>query len=207
MKISVATLALASASIVKREDRALDEERRYKQLTAMMTHYNPDFDERKYWAYGCNCMILGDRPMSDPGHGPPVDALDTVCKKYKDCVKCARMTHGDTCYPENIKYKYKISGNDVVCKDSANTCDRSLCECDAMLAKQHVGVKGVFDPEFHHFWSVAGWDPKNDPNQCVSQPGNSDPQCCGGEVDAFQLYNANRYQCCPDKTVKEIGSC
>ena len=117
MKISVATLALASASIVKREDRALDEERRYKQLTAMMTHYNPDFDERKYWAYGCNCMILGDRPMSDPGHGPPVDALDTVCKKYKDCVKCARMTHGDTCYPENIKVSFFAVATSVESKE------------------------------------------------------------------------------------------
>ena len=108
MKISVATLSLASASIVKREDRALDQEKRYNQLTAMMTHYNPDFDERKYWSYGCNCMILGDRPMSDPGHGPPVDALDTVCKKYKDCLKCARMRHGDSCIPEQVRVSCTI---------------------------------------------------------------------------------------------------
>ena len=32
---------------------------RYFQLKEMMIHYNPDFDERKYWAYGCNCLILG----------------------------------------------------------------------------------------------------------------------------------------------------
>ena len=56
----------------------------------MMDYFNDDFDERKYWAYGCNCLILGDRPMSDPGHGLPVDALDSVCKAYKDCVKCAK---------------------------------------------------------------------------------------------------------------------
>ena len=41
--------------------------------------------------------------MSDPGHGPPVDALDTVCKAYKDCLKCARMQHGDTCIGEFVK--------------------------------------------------------------------------------------------------------
>ena len=57
----------------------------------MMDYFNDDFDERKYWAYGCNCLILGDRPMSDPGHGLPVDALDSVCKAYKDCVKCAKV--------------------------------------------------------------------------------------------------------------------
>merc|ERR1712141_207489 len=71
--------------------------RRYFQLTEMMENYNADFDERQYWAYGCNCFILGDRPMSDPGHGPPVDSLDAVCKAYKDCVKCAKMEHGDAC--------------------------------------------------------------------------------------------------------------
>jgi len=35
------------------------EDRRYAQLKDMMKHYNSDFDERKYWAYGCNCLILG----------------------------------------------------------------------------------------------------------------------------------------------------
>ena len=64
--------------------------KRYFQLKEMMDFFNDDFDERKYWAYGCNCLILGDRPMSDPGHGLPVDALDSVCKAYKDCVKCAQ---------------------------------------------------------------------------------------------------------------------
>ena len=34
-------------------------ERRYNQLTDMMTFFNPSFDERRYWTYGCNCLILG----------------------------------------------------------------------------------------------------------------------------------------------------
>ena len=69
---------------------AQDQSKRYSQLVEMMGNYNAAFDERKYWTYGCNCLILGDRPMSDPGHGKPVDELDTVCKAYKDCLKCAR---------------------------------------------------------------------------------------------------------------------
>ena len=105
--MKLALFATVSASIVKREeDRNLDGEKRYFQLTDMMQHYNSEFDERKYWAYGCNCLILGDRPMSDPGHGPPVDALDSVCKRYKDCVKCAKMTHGDMCIGEFVKVRY-----------------------------------------------------------------------------------------------------
>lgn len=33
--------------------------RRYSDLLSIVYHYNPDFDERKYWAYGCNCLMLG----------------------------------------------------------------------------------------------------------------------------------------------------
>ena len=41
--------------------------KRYNQLIKMMENYNPNFDDKKYWTYGCNCLMLGDRPMSDPG--------------------------------------------------------------------------------------------------------------------------------------------
>merc|ERR1719411_1607657 len=127
------------------EDRVgEDDDRRYFQLADMMSHYNPSFDERKYWTYGCNCLILGDRPMSDPGHGRPVDALDTVCKAYKDCLKCARMTHGDTCIGEFVQYRYGYRQGEVACRDPANSCDRALCECDAQFAKAHNAVKDVF---------------------------------------------------------------
>ena len=68
MKFS--TLALVSSSLAQDMSevvRRQNNERRYAQLTEMMENYNSEFDERKYWAYGCNCLILGDRPMSDPG--------------------------------------------------------------------------------------------------------------------------------------------
>ena len=44
--------------------------------------------------------------MSDPGFGPPIDALDSVCKSYKDCNRCAIETFGDTCTGEQTKYSY-----------------------------------------------------------------------------------------------------
>ena len=108
-------LASVSASIVKRdvEEKTLDGEKRYKQLVDMMEHYNPDFDERKYWSYGCNCLNLGDRAMSDPGYGKPVDALDTVCRKYKDCVKCAKLEFGEMCIGEFVKVSYFEKVNDA----------------------------------------------------------------------------------------------
>ena len=60
MKYSGLLCALVSAEPHLRQVRqAPDAERRYNQLTDMMSFYNPDFDERKYWTYGCNCLILG----------------------------------------------------------------------------------------------------------------------------------------------------
>ena len=81
MKLSISNLAFStSASSVSRvrKAREIDEApRRYSQLTGQMNFYNNDFDERRYWTYGCHCLMLGDRPMSDMGKGAPVDALDS----------------------------------------------------------------------------------------------------------------------------------
>ena len=112
-------------------------ERRYDQLIDLMRFSNPDFDERKYFAYGCNCMFLGDRPMSEPGHGPAVDPLDGSCKAYKDCLKCAKMTYGNECIPEFHRYRYGLDEQGTMqCKEEANTCERALCECDMHFAKE-----------------------------------------------------------------------
>jgi hypothetical protein len=210
MKVSLLISTVASTAIVKRspdQEKVLDGEKRYFQLTDMMRHYNPSFDERKYWTYGCNCLILGDRPMSDPGHGPPVDALDTVCKAYKDCVKCARLTHGEQCIGEFVKYKYGYKNGAPICKDAAGTCGRSLCECDAMFAEQHVGAKDVFQNKYHMFWSTneggAMWDPENDPDACPHNGGGPyEPECCGGHDTPFVLFNSVNKKCCPNGKVK-----
>ena len=55
----------------------------------MMTYYNPSYNKIKHAAYGCNCNLLtGDRPMTQAGHGQPIDDLDGVCKKFKNCLQC-----------------------------------------------------------------------------------------------------------------------
>ena len=57
-----------SASILSLDGSGLRTvSRRYTDLLSIVLHYNPDFDQRKYWAYGCNCLMLGDRPMSESG--------------------------------------------------------------------------------------------------------------------------------------------
>ena len=76
--------------------------------------------------------------MSDPGFGKPVDALDNVCKAYKDCQTCVRMRHGDDCVGELVKYRWtkpKNNGSDIRCMDKADTCKRALCECDKQFGQ------------------------------------------------------------------------
>ena len=60
MKLSL----IASVSAFTTENRVSRDveekgEKRYWQLADMMNHYNPDFDERQYWTYGCHCFMLG----------------------------------------------------------------------------------------------------------------------------------------------------
>ena len=48
----------------------------------------------KYSTYGCNChFLVGDRPMSKPGYGQPIDELDQVCKDYKLGSKISLLVH------------------------------------------------------------------------------------------------------------------
>ena len=160
-------------------------------------------------------FFLGDRPMSDPGHGPPVDALDTVCKAYKDCLKCARMEHGDSCIGEFTRYRYGITNGEAVCRNRPNTCERALCECDAKFAREHVGQTGVFDEKYHMFWSTNNggtmWDPANDDAACPRGGGGVyDPQCCAPEdgTGPALLYNAASKACCADgRVVTDASQC
>ena len=47
--------------------------------------------------------------MSEQGKGAPVDELDAVCKRYKDCLKCASQKHGQDCLPEFVKYGLRMN--------------------------------------------------------------------------------------------------
>lgn len=125
---------------------------RYSQLMELMEFYTMEerFDADKYWNYGCNCMIHGDRPLSDMGTGPGVDRLDKKCREYKLCQQCARAQHGDMCIGEFVSYRRPrtttilnelgVEETHKVCRDSPDTCERALCECDLQFAKDHAKV-------------------------------------------------------------------
>lgn len=193
--------------------------RRYSQLLGLMEFYTQEesFDAAKYWNYGCNCMIHGDRPLSDMGTGPGVDRLDKKCREYKLCQQCARAQHGDMCIGEFITYRrprtktllndYGVEETHKVCRDSPNTCERSLCECDLQFAKDHAKVSRVaFNPAHHNMLYNANAQEISE--MCVrgAKDANSDRRCCGGVRNAARVYNnAHPQQFCCDDQVTETS--
>jgi len=138
--------------------------------------------------------------MSDPGKGQPVDSLDAVCKKYKDCQKCAREEFGDMCIGEFVQYSYGTQGGEKVCQGSPGTCDRKLCECDLQFAKDHVSQTSAYDAAKHLFYG-NGWNPDTD---CNHPTGSATPKCCGKDNGPSFIFNAAGTQCC---TNGELTDC
>ena len=113
--LSLTTIGLATATPYKEESyrvRRDDEKqltKRYFQLEdiseKVFSFNGRKWDDKKYWDYGCHCLLLGDRPMSEMGVGTPKDDLDKVCKKYKMCQKCVRDKHGDKCIGEAVSLR------------------------------------------------------------------------------------------------------
>jgi len=202
---TIAAGALVAVSVnAAPADKTLTGEKRYSQLIDMMMYHNSNFDERQYWTYGCNCLMLGDRPMSEQGKGAPVDQLDTVCKRYKDCLKCASMQYGETCLPEFVRYGVNMN-QAPKCKDAAGSCGRALCECDKLFAEEHVGAIHVYNSDYHRFYTTTGFDAETD---CPKGSGGLvDPQCCGTDDGAYFVYNAVSKDCCADGTIKPQGQC
>ena len=117
-------------------DRGDPESRRGNDLTKMIETLDPSFDKFSIFQYGCNCQFLmsGDRPMSHPGYGRPVDALDRICKEYRSCVKCLKDQHGEACIPEVTKYRWKVTNGEITSTNRPGSCERDTFECDLRLA-------------------------------------------------------------------------
>ena len=201
MKLSLLT-AVSAFTTEQRAIREAEEKdaKRYSQLEDMMIHYNSDFEAEKFWTYGCHCLMLSDRPMSQMHYGQPVDKLDTTCKAYKDCQRCVREKHDNNCIGEFVKYQYGTLGDQKYCKDKLDSCDRDLCECDLAFAKAHSLHYAEFRAEFHRFWG----DFDNEKECIKSGSGNPEMRCCQANdgSTAFKWYNNDIKQCCPNGEVK-----
>jgi len=230
MKVTLALIAAAQAAAPERPDDvwsnttvtatkrsggAIDAPRRYDDLEAIAVKYwkksgmtgKNKFDEKKYWAYGCHCFMLGDRAMSEMGHGAPTDALDNKCKAYKDCQKCVRAEHGDACIGEFVRYTWKYSSklNDFVSANDAGSCERELFECDVKFVKDSFEAKDSYSDDFHAFYTTTGFDAEED---CPSNGGTPvDHECCGGHDGPWYWIGLNKNQCCNGNVISANDQC
>jgi len=194
----------SGGATVSDEERS---ERRYADLKEMASKIfakagyrgKSKFDERKYWAYGCHCMLLGDRPMSEMGQGSPRDPLDNKCKAWKDCQKCVREKHGNDCIGEMIKYpkSYSSKKQEWVTVAKAGTCRRELFECDLQFAKDTLSVRDVWNEQYHAF-STFGFDNRDEDNCPKGGSAPIEHQCCGGHDRIYHWIGLNQKQCCAD---------
>ncbi|CAG5079698.1 Oidioi.mRNA.OKI2018_I69.PAR.g9327.t1.cds [Oikopleura dioica] len=205
-----------SFGLARTGDRGLPGSRRYADLEQMAkrTWKNAGFkkkdrfDSRKYWAYGCHCYLLGDRPLSEMGKGTPKDGLDSKCKRYKDCQKCAREEFGESCIGEFVQYTWKYSRKqgDFITRDAVGTCENALFQCDKQFVADTLAVKDIFDEQYHAFW--GNFD-NRDPDNCPSGGGGipAPHQCCGGDGFPYQWMNENRNKCCNNEVIGISDMC
>lgn len=188
----------ASKDIDEREDR------RYVDLAEMnYKHWQKngakgEWDERKFWGYGCHCFMVGDRPMTEMGHGIPVDNLDSSCRQWKECQMCVRQNHGDECIGEFVKYtwKYNAKKGFQILNDQG-TCARELGECDKKFVLDTFNNKGVYDEKNNYFY--GGFDRHDRDQSCP--PANGAVvvhECCGGFDKHWTWMGTNKNQCCKD---------
>jgi hypothetical protein len=112
--------------------------------------FRPNFDDTKYFSYGCHCLIRGDQ-LDHHGTGEPVDALDSVCRKYKNCQKCVQFEYGKTCTDE-AAYKIRYSSSGAIrARDRLATCEREVFNCDHQFAIDLAEELDVYDQGFHTF--------------------------------------------------------
>lgn len=174
----------------------LDNQDRYNQLLSVMEMGNSAFTADKFWAYGCNCQMAQPEPV----RGKPVDELDAVCKRYKDCLKCVAIDHGEQCVNTFYKYKVREQKQGIVCKDDDSSCERALCECDKMFAQAHAQAQSSYDEQYHVF---DGYFVPEDSCKGSGSNGGGDHKCCGADGAPKMLYNANgNKKCCADGSVK-----
>lgn len=191
---------------------------------------------RKFFQYGCHCYPGGPDNLLKSGHGRPLDKIDTVCQRHKNCYKCVNAIFNagrwgigsvTNCNPENTTYKMILDTTlqTVTCPKDQTLCRKSLCECDLEFATSITGMAN-FDDEYNpDYLQRNGFDHVNSCPKLSNGNASSELQCCGtktsfpfveplsgkrNECCGSRAFNNDRGECCADDgtdTVRPIGSC
>lgn len=207
--------------------------RRYKHLEKLIGFYDDSLSNiTKYWTYGCWCFQMGNFPLR-MGNGSPVDNVDKICKRHKECYQCGKRDSGSECLPEETGYRFSATFDSVTgrpnveCINREGTCRRNICECDKAFAerlpqaaKSDDGWTGA------HHAHYGGFDSRG---ACLARinpgpgQGGYQLQCCGAYPDRFpyrfakdgsgkqccgdRVFDSMTHSCCPDQVVRLNGNC
>lgn len=197
--------------------------RKYETLKKMILilHDSDDREWGRYCPYGCHCMVNGPTDLLS-GHGQAVDEIDSACKRHQDCITCAMKDFGADVCPWWKPYKMSAMVDDVtdekhlICQDAPGFCKRSLCECDAQLARDLFNERKNYDRDNHHRYGSFNKDqcrsgPRPQSNTDGGNGGNVDRthgpshMCCGQNPKRFP-YAVNNQECCNNQ-LAAIGTC
>lgn len=192
--------------------------RKYETIKKMtlLLHAPNDREWGRYCPYGCHCMVNGPHDIMS-GRGNPVDEIDSACKRHQECIACAMRDFGADVCPWWKPYKMTAMVDDetnekfLMCQDAEGFCKRSLCECDAQLARDIFEERKTYDRNFHHRYGTFSKDECRTVNRGKyeevkgEKKTKPEAQCCGKYPKRFS-YSPAKQECCGDQ-LASIGTC
>jgi hypothetical protein len=216
------------------------EERKYNHIvkmakSQMTTKHSLRTVFRMLQNYGCHCFPGQTREAG--GHGPAVDAQDSLCKDLARCHRCVELDHGkDVIDVDHGKYRFNVVNGAISCERNTlkgwHQSKRDLCECDARFANE-IGKIWNDDTFNDYYWlhpkqmkliSKGKLEPEPSKfdivSTCDAPHGGKADSCCGGFPERYPFdssekaccentvsYNSITQACCEDGTIGSIGDC
>jgi len=164
--------------------------------------------------YGCHCFPGQTRAAG--GHGPAVDAQDSLCKDLARCHRCVEMEHGkDIIDVDHAKYRFHVNDGKISCQRNTDKgwhqSKRDLCECDARFATK-LGEMWNDDNYNDYYWlhpkemkKIAKGNLEPIPDKfdlvgtCSAPMGGRADSCCGSYPEKYPYDSADK-SCCENST-------
>lgn len=161
--------------------------------------------------YGCHCFPGQERAAG--GHGPAVDAQDSLCRDLSRCHRCITMEYGaDVIDVDMDKYRFRVVNGDINCERNTvkgwHQSKRDLCECDARFAREMGKIWN--DNTFNdYYWLMPKDMRKKDKGKlipdkpkfditatCVGNESGKANNCCGTYPERYPYNSADQKGCC-----------
>lgn len=236
MKASIIFLTVLAGNVISQLGPDIDDGRKFSHIVRMInmkltvqgkTTFTYSEIVKKIQNYGCHCFPGMSRIAG--GVGAPVDQLDSACRKLARCHKCVDIEYNRECDVDFGKYKWSfvgVSADEVECQAGQTDCKMSQCACDKEFADEIATFWD--DANYNTYYWLNKHNVKQNPtfdfaSTCVSGANNVQADmCCGDQYPSKQPYDSTQRMCCdqsgrtyndamedccPDGSIKTLGSC